>query len=126
MKTRLINFRVEEDEFLRIKRVSEAMHKPVTEMIRAGLALFMSAAAAEPAVEDPNAKAFKGLLASGKVSPLTPAERKLVAEYRQAKATGTLRTVDAETVLAGIDAALKGRGTAKAGPEIRNRGRLQR
>jgi len=106
MKTKLINFRVEETEFSKIKRVSAATQTSVTDMIRAGLTLFMKSVATKTPAENPMDQAFNGLLGSGKIVPLTPMERDLVASHEARKSAGTLKTISSARVLAEIDAEL--------------------
>jgi hypothetical protein len=99
VKTRLINLRVNEVEFERIKRVSAATHMPVTDMIRNGLAMLMRAMASGAYAGDPLEQAFTELLSSGKVSALSPGERGAAASYKARKASGKLKTISAADVL---------------------------
>jgi hypothetical protein len=104
MKTKLMNFRVEELVHTRIKRAAQAAHESVTDFLLGAAALRMKAMAGEPCPVDPLDQAFAELFRSGRVAPLNAAERAQLQSFARRKAGGKLKTLGSDEVLADIDA----------------------
>jgi uncharacterized protein (DUF1778 family) len=103
MKTKLVNFRVDELAHAKIKRAALAAHESVTDFLLSGAAMRMKAMAGQAKAVDPLDEAFNELFQSGQISPLTASERALVKSYSARKAAGKLKIVDSGHVLANID-----------------------
>jgi hypothetical protein len=120
MKTKLMNFRVEESVYAKIKRAAEAAHETMTDFLLTGAAMRMKAMKDEPEVIDPIGDAFDELFRSGKVSPLTDEEKEIVRDFEARKAAGTYKTVPIEQVIAELDAQIAREtalGKRKVGPK---------
>jgi hypothetical protein len=117
-KTRLINFRVTEEQAQMLKSAASMFHQPVSSFLLESAAFHMSEKARRGETGDPLTAAFRELERSHDVERLSPQRRKKMEDFDSRRLAGSLRTQSVDSALGDLinfknELAAPGRSLAK-------------